>query len=225
MGVPDLSIAHCAAGLLTRRGKTKVIMDAVGQETHRAKWELRVNAETPDPEIATFERAIRQCCGFLESDQGFQFTGVREFNDGPRDRGLVAGYRQGEARIRIGWGALEGSLVVSVRLDADNLNRAERWVYLEPFVEFVSNGEVAPVVPQIYPGMSVRKIEKAITLREQLFQNGVGGALETLASRLREYYGVIRAAPPETIRQYHQWFQRAGRAASCRRNARQRRQG
>jgi len=168
---------------------------------------------TPGSENAAFESAVKQHFGFLADEHGFQFAGVREVNDGPRDRGVVARYRQAEVRIDIGWSAIEGSLAVLIRLDVKGLARNERYVYLEPFIEYASNGAVAPVAPQIYPGMSVRRIEETMRLRKELFQNGMGEVLERVASRLREYYSSICDASVETVRQYHEWYQGRGRAS------------
>jgi len=167
----------------------------------------------PDSENAAFEPAVKQHFSFLADQHSFQFAGVREVDDGPRDRGVVARYRQAEVRIDIGWSAIEGSLAVLIRLDAKGLARNERYVYLEPFVEFTTDGAVAPVVPQIYPGMSVRRIEETMRSRKELFQNGIGEVLERVASRLREYYALICGASVETVRQYHKWYQGRGKAS------------
>jgi hypothetical protein len=175
--------------------------------------EFAIITFTLDSENAAFESAVKQHFGFLAGEHGIQFAGVREVNDGPRDRGVVARYRQAEVRIDIGWSAIEGSLALLIRLDAEGLARNEPYVYLEPFIEFTSDGIVAPVVPQIYPGMSVRRIEATMMLRKELFQNGIGEVLERVASRLREYYSSICGASVETVRQYHKWYQDRGKTS------------
>ncbi len=172
-----------------------------------------MTAITPDSDSLAFESAVKQHFGFLDGEDDFRFAGVREVNDGPRDTGVVARYRHGDVRIEIGWSANEGSLAVLIRTDIEGISRKERYAYLEPFVEFASNGSMEPVVPQIYPGMSVAKIETAMKLRSVLFQHGVAEALGAVALRLQEFYPSIRDASAETIRQYHQWYQNRGRTS------------
>ena len=167
----------------------------------------------PDSENAAFESAVKQHFSFLEDQHDFHFAGVREVNDSPRDKGVVARYRQASVQMDIGWSAIEGSLAVLIRLDTEGLARNERYVYLEPFIEFTSDGAVTPIVPQIYPGMSVRRIEETIRLREELFQNGMGEVLERVASRLREHYLSIYGVSVETVHQYHKWYQGRGKAS------------
>lgn len=173
-----------------------------------------MNNSTHNSEIGAFESAVRQCFSFLESDHAFHFSGVREVNDGPRDTGVVARYRNDTVRIDIGWSAIEGSLAVLMHMAKDDLSRAERFAYLEPFIEFRTNGSVMPVVPQIYPGMSVRKIEEAMELRAALFGNGLDEALKAVALRLKEHYPTIRDASSDMIRQYHQWYRGRGKAGN-----------
>lgn len=172
-----------------------------------------MTTNTPDSDSLEFESAVKQHFSFLEDEHDFRFTGVREFNDGPRDTGVVASYRRGDGdvRIKIGWSAIEGSLAVLVRSDIDGLSRKERYVYLEPFIEFMSNGSMEPVAPQIYPAMSIAKIMTAMKLRNKIFQHGVAETLEAVGLRLQEFYPSIRDAPAEYIRQYHQWYQSKGK--------------
>lgn len=167
----------------------------------------------PKTDIDAFEAAVTKRFAFLEQDFNLRYSGLKIDDADPRDTGMVARYSKDEFRVSIAWAPFEMSLSVLIRLSNTDLGRRERYVYLEPFIAFVTNGAVRPVVPQIYPGMSVRKIEEAMELRSRLFENSVGHTLETVSSRLKEYYMTIRAASADDVRQYHQWYQAQGKAA------------
>ena len=121
--------------------------------------------------------------------------------------------REREFRIDITWNPFARSLGILIRVDNEELKRRERYVYLEPFIEFTSGGNSSPVVPQIYPGMSVGKIEKTMQQRDELFACGVIETLIKLAERLRKYLASVRNCPTETIRKYHEWYQSRGETA------------
>ncbi len=144
---------------------------------------MKEDSSLAHPNYSSFEKVVTDNFGFLERDYEFKFTGIHEVNDGPRDQGVIARYSQNEVRIEIGWSATEGSLAVLVKTNSEGLARAEKYVYFEPFVEYASSGKINPIVPQIYPGMSVGRIEKAMMQREKCFQDGVAGVVKILASR------------------------------------------
>lgn len=173
--------------------------------------ESAVTSSAINSGIMEFESAVKGRFGFLETDHGFRFAGVRDVNDDPRDSYSVARYRRSDMRIDIAWNPMARSLGVLLRMDAAALSRTERFVYLEPFIEFATQGTIPPVVPQIYPGMSIKRLEQAVMMREELFRHGIGEALEGLASRLREYYPKIRDASVDTILQYGRWYKTKGR--------------
>ena len=178
--------------------------------------DLSTDGTRPISEAGAFERLVKQHFAFLESDHGFHFSGVREVNDGPRDTGLVGRYRRNGARADVGWSPVEGSLAVLIRLDRDELTRREQYLYLEPFVEFVTGGSIQPVVPQVYPGISVKRIEEAMAQRGELFREGLDAAMAAVAARLREYGGQIWTAPASTVREYHRWYKSRGRTGVSR---------
>ncbi len=158
------------------------------------------------PDYISFEKAVVGNFSFLETEHGFRFTGVREVNDGPRDQGVVARYSREDTKIEIGFSSTEGSLIVLIKTNAAGLSRTERYFYFEPFVEFTSGGKAKPIVPQIYPGMSVRRIEDAMEQRSKCFEKGVVGVVEDLAKKFSEYYPIIESVSVETIKQYHRWY-------------------
>jgi hypothetical protein len=167
----------------------------------------------PQNDIDAFEAAALKHFSFLETDFNLRSSGTNTVEDDPRDSCVIVKFRQHEFRVDIVWNPFAMSLGVLIRVESSELGRRERYVYLEPFIEFISNGETVPFIPQIYPGMSVSKIEKAMDQRQELFAGGVESSLGELAGRLRDYLGGIRGCSVETIRKYQAWYQSRGKAA------------
>jgi len=153
-----------------------------------------------------FEVAVTNVFSFLEHDFNFSYIGSKTIQEDPRDSYVVAKYRRNNSRINIAWNPFAMSIIVLIRLNNDELGRREKYIYFEPFVEFSSNGSLTPVVPQIYPGMSIGKIEKAMEQRKKCFDAGIVSVVEVLAKRLREYYSTVESASADTINQYHKWY-------------------
>ena len=168
-------------------------------------------------ESEAFEAAVMEQFSFIEQDFNLRYAGLKTVEGDPRDSGVVAKYRQGEFRVNIAWAPFEMSLGVLIRLNNSDLGRRERYVYFEPYVEFISDGSLLPVVPQIYPGMSVTNIEKAMKNREHLFEHGLGDAISKIAERLRAHLGNLQGSPAETVRRYQEWYQARGKAGESRR--------
>jgi len=164
----------------------------------------------PQVDIDSFDAAVSQHFSFLESEFDLRRTGVSVVDEDPRDSYMVAKYRQGEFRVDIAWNPFAMSLGVLLRVENGELGRRERYVYLEPFIEFMSNGEITPVVPQIYPSMSVGKIEKTMELREKRFAAGVEDPLSELANRLKIHLPEIRSCKSQVVRDYQDWYQSFG---------------
>jgi hypothetical protein len=170
-------------------------------------------------ELATmgpdFELVVKDCFAFLEAECSMTFRGVREVNaDDPRERGLVVRYRSSDLRVDIGWSEGEGSLAVLIRLEREDLPRPDRYVYLEPFVEFFTKGSSTAIVPQVYLGMSESKIQTVMSHREGLFKGGLAGVLKAVADKLHNHLDDIRTASAADIRCYHEWMRSRGRADS-----------
>ncbi|HUU22738.1 MAG TPA: hypothetical protein VM389_09405 [Phycisphaerae bacterium] len=150
--------------------------------------------------------AVKKHFAFLESEAGLSLTSVRVIDEDPRDSGFVVTYRKGRDRVDVAWNPFELSLNVRVEAGTEGLSRGERFIPAEPFITFITNGEVAPIVPQVYHKTSSAKIMRAMRLKERLFADGVGGPVEGLACRFRTYYPKIRDATRETIRDFNRWY-------------------
>ena len=149
---------------------------------------------------------MRRHFAFLENECGMAFRGTRSVGGDPRDSGLVATFSDDKVRVRIGWSDCEGALMILIRLEDDRLPRQQRSVYFEPFVEFITGGSIAPVIPHTYPGMSAAAIGTATRRRRALFRRGPNDVLAVLAERLRRYLGDIRTLPAGTLAQFHDWY-------------------
>ncbi len=160
--------------------------------------------------VDAFERAVATRFEFLEGEFGLSYVGTEAVQEDPRDSYIAARYGTGDFRVEVVWNPVAMSLVVLVRLSNVALGRRERTVYFEPFVEFVSEGAIIPVAPQVYPGMSIGRIEKTMQARESLFVHGINGALDAIADKLKAYLPCLDGSSEEVVRAYHEWYKSRG---------------
>jgi hypothetical protein len=165
---------------------------------------------TNDHNQSHFHDLVRERFSFLEFEGGMSFCGVREVGDAdPRETGLVAGYRaaDGGIRVDIGWSEVQKSVTVLVHLVNPELHRRVRFLYLDSFVEFISNGRDKSIVAQIYPHMSESEILNTMRKRELLFeQKSLSDVLSQMSERLHKYFADIVDLPADTARNYHAWM-------------------
>lgn len=157
-------------------------------------------------DIDEFEKAAIEGFMFLESDFGFKYSGLKIVQEDPRDSYVAAKYRSDSLRVDVVWNPLEMSISVFIRLNNYDLDRRKRYLYFEPFIEYMSEGLMKPIVPQIYPGMSVRNIECAMEQRNKCFENGVSQVVKALAEKVREYFRVIDSMTNDDLERYHEWY-------------------
>jgi hypothetical protein len=172
---------------------------------------LEPNMGVSETEQAGFRAMVETHFAFLKSEAGLVLTGVDSVDEGPRDSYVIAKYRSGARRVDIAWAPVEMSLSILLHIEMDSLSRREQSLYAEPFIEFVTHGKIMPVVPQIYPAMSVSSIQKAMDARAKVFAEGLAGVAEALAKRVKAYYPEIQDASLDTVRAYHRWH--GGRGA------------
>ncbi|MFN5706826.1 MAG: hypothetical protein ACK6DS_09865 [Planctomycetota bacterium] len=154
-----------------------------------------------------FEASVENDFRFLKADYGFECSGVRSVDEDPRDSYLLARFARDHERIDVAWNEVAMSLSILVRLNNDELGRRERYVYFEPFIEFLSKGKVLPIAPQLFPKMTMRSIEAVMRQRSDAFKEGISSRMASLAEKLREYLATIRTSSTETIRAYHSWYE------------------
>lgn len=155
---------------------------------------------------AKFEQAVTRHFEFLEKEHGVFNVSTAYVDEGPRDSYYLAKYRKGELRVDIAWAPVELGLGVLMRVEMDGLGRRERSIHVEPFIEFLTGGQVVPVVPQIYPAMGIADIKKTMEARAEVFGAGYDGPMDRVAVRLKEYFQAICSADCETVRRYHAWY-------------------
>ena len=155
---------------------------------------------------AAFRNAISDGFGFLES-QGMKFHGVRSVGKGdPRDESLVARYSNDELRVDIGFNPIEGSLAVLLKFNRSELLGNDKFVYLEPFVEFQTKGEVQALVPYIKENMTIRQLENAMKERVEVFEGGFVGVMLELGRRMEDWFAELLSVPSKNIQDYHNWM-------------------
>jgi len=158
----------------------------------------------------SFEAEVKKHFSFLETEFAMAFSGVREMTGDPRDNGILASYNNDQLRAQIGWSEAELSLIVTIRLKRADVLREKRWIYFEPFIEFVTKGACCPIVPQIYYRMSGRATAMAVKERSVLFRNGTSEVLVAVAQRLRSHLNDVIEASSDVIIEFHKWFALGG---------------
>ncbi len=157
--------------------------------------------------ISEFEASIENNFGFLKTKYGFDRREIQNINDDPRDAYLLARFSRDDERIDIAWNEMAKSLSILIRLSNNELGRKERYVYFEPFVEFLSKDELLPIAPQLFPRMSMKAIESVMRQRNEAFRDGISSKMALLGEKLRQYLDIVRSSPIEIIREYEKWYE------------------
>jgi len=153
-----------------------------------------------------FSKAIEKYFQFLVTDHGFIYRGVMHVDEDPRDSYYLARFNKGEERIEVCWSDLEKMLSIMFKLANKGLERRECFVYFEPFIEFVSEETLTPIVPQYYKRMTMRQTNSVMRQRDRLFGGGVETILKRLAERLQSNVNLVRCSSPDIVRSYHVWY-------------------
>lgn len=155
-----------------------------------------------------FESLVRERFSFLEYERGMNFSGTKEVGEGdPRESGLVASYRKDRIKIDIGWSQVQISVIVLIHLADEGIPRGIRYLYLDSFIEFSSDGVEKGVVAQIYPRMSQAGILKAMRERSALFREiTFPGVVDLLSESLRRHYDEVVSPSPGEVVKYHEWM-------------------
>jgi len=162
---------------------------------------------TAKPDKGSFERLVREAFGFLEENGVAPFRNCRLDDDDPRDACIGCTFENDAARISIAYSWLDLGAGVSIYLRRDELPRHARSVYLEPWIEFQSEGRTRPLVPPFYPASS--RFKPIMDERKHAFEMlQLSGIMGQLATKLREHIeSVVKATEQEVLR-YQDWFQR-----------------
>lgn len=158
---------------------------------------------------SAFEDGVKKYFDFLVKKQGMALKSVRRSQSKyPQDQAWTASFSRNDLRVELGWNPFEGSLAVLIRYSLDDLSRTDRYVYLEPFVEFLSEGKESPIVPYVRDGLSQSQLLKLMDARNEVFKNGLSPVLEAIAQKLMNYFEFIESATTESIMNYHDWMRR-----------------
>jgi len=161
-----------------------------------------------------FQSEVKNCYLFLEKRFGMNFCGVSETKThDPRDSGIVARYSQQDITVYICWSKFEKSITITIKFDGKNLTRDEKYIYFEPFLDFISKGIIKPIVPYVYNKMSTSEISSLIKKREKLFEHGFLEVMKKVAQRLEDYFDKIQSISEEQIKSYHLWIRNKKQAS------------
>ena len=155
-----------------------------------------------------FGDEVRFSFEFLESIYSMKFVGVKEKIGDPRDTIISAHYQGDTCRLDVAWNEQELSLNILIYLNRDDLPNDFKYIYLDSYIEFISNGKEKNIIPQIFAHMKTRNILKVMKKREKIFKDEkFVNLLTMLALRLKKYFIEIMNAPKETIQSYQKWMQ------------------
>lgn len=153
-----------------------------------------------------FEDLLRRSFDVLYQ-AGIVAHGVRSSGGSdPRDSSIVARFITEELQIEIGWNALELSLAILIKYRTLALPGSKKYIYFEPFIEFVTNGKERAIVPYITEKMNIRNIELTMDRRRSLFAKGLENVAGHLGRKLQIFLPRIESSSAEEISAYHEWM-------------------
>ena len=165
--------------------------------------------QTTQKRTVHFADTVRTSFRFLEETGQMCFVGVREGGgDDPRDHTLIVRYECNDLRADIAWCEGEGSLAILLRYNRGDLGKHERYVYMEPFIEFLSDGQYKALVPYVREGMSVEQLRTIMDRRCVLLSDGYEAVVRALGLKTEPFLKKIVSVTSEEIMNYHRWMKR-----------------
>jgi len=169
--------------------------------------------EDIDRKASLFGQLVTTSFAFLERDHGMKRAAPRVSNrNEARDLVITVRYDSEEFRLDIAWGAEENALGILIwrKDEAGNsqFDSKKRFVYFEPFVEYLSGGSETPIIPPIFPGMSVTNMCRVMEERQDLFRSPLSELVDRLANRLRTHLPDIMRREASDFENFHKWFAR-----------------
>jgi hypothetical protein len=160
--------------------------------------------------LSEYTSAVRVNFDWLGST-GFSFVKAIEEASGTRDEVFTAVYSSNEMKITIAFSRVEKSINILIRFNSIQVDRRIRWVYFEPYLEYISTGTILPIVPQVYHGMKPSQILSVMKSRDRLFaEQSFDEVLHALSSRFQQVASQIFSVNTENLTQFHVWYSRTG---------------
>lgn len=170
----------------------------------RCGWE-DVNLDEIDNQRAFFGEAVRKYFGFL-SDSGMIAREIYRTGGSYPDAALVARYEAPDLRIDICWGNMEQVISVMLKYNNHHLSDDQRYVYFEPFVEFLSKGQERAIVPMVTEHMDLPGLRRLTRQREALFAGGFEPVMQRVGEKLMRSFDTVRSASSAQILAYQAWW-------------------
>ncbi len=164
-----------------------------------------------DSKAKQFASAVIAHFSFLESQYAMKRIDVRVVDRGSaQDEGAVVRYLSDNVAVDICWGFAELVISIMIRYPSPtgrlSSNDPLKYLYFEPYVEFITQGELTPIVPQVPRTLSKSGFESVLEARESLLDGGIKGVLEKISSRLQNYGHVVLKGEVEDLREFHEWL-------------------
>jgi hypothetical protein len=158
-----------------------------------------------------FEEIVISTFNFLESELNMHRRKLRISNRNDlRDAAVSIRFESSSHRFEIAWGIGQDGLGILIYnkscLETSTIYNKNCFVYFEPFLEFLTNGEAEPIVPQIYPKMSTNKIIKTMNERKKLFETSLAELIERLANKFKANFETIISKDITSYKEFHKWM-------------------
>jgi hypothetical protein len=157
-----------------------------------------------------FEAAVTRSFRFLEQEHKMRRMPVRlQDRNSPRDAFAVIRYEGPYAAIDVCWtfSTYAVTVIARVRDQAGRIasSNPAYYVYFEPFIDFVSNGAVKPVIP--YPAdYAINALPRVIDRRKLLLQEEFESTIDQLAERVKTYGTNILDGDNTRFVEFHKWL-------------------
>lgn len=161
--------------------------------------------------IIKFEHLVISSFSFLENAHKMRRGPVRISNrNDPRDVTAKIRFESESHRFDVTWAIGQNGLGIMIWnkscLEKFTVLKSDCSIYFESFIEYLTNGGEKPIVPQVYPKMSTKKLIQIMDERKQLLALFFDDTISKLANKLELNLNLIVSKDMVTFTEYHKWL-------------------
>lgn len=169
------------------------------------------SADDLNKRIKIFESFVISAFSFLENDYKMSHKPVRISNrNDPREITASIRYESESHNFDITWAIGQNGLGILIRnkacLDKYTVLKSNSYAYFESFIEYLTNGNDKPIVPQVYPKMSTKSLIEVMEIRKNLLETSFSETINKLAEKLKLYFMTLLSKNIDTFVEYHKWM-------------------
>lgn len=164
----------------------------------------RTDAMAQEEEREDFDKIVRKRFRSL-CDLGMVARGTRRVGGSHWDSHVVSRFEASDWTVEIAWAKGEQILSMSIKYNKADLSDSERYVFFEPFVEYLTDGREKVIVPYVTKDMSLASLRRHETECRAVFAAGLEPVVARLAQKLERFLDQVRSASTKEIKGYHAW--------------------